>query len=136
LRVVLDSNVLISALISPGAPPDSIYRAWREKRFVLVTSSAQIAELQRASRYPKFRKVVPSREFGTLLNRLHGALVLRTLPRIDVSSDADDNYLLATAKAGDADFLVTGDARHLLRLQKMGHTRILGPTAFLKLLKG
>lgn len=135
MRVVLDSNVLISALISPGSPPDAIYRAWRKKRFVLVTSEEQLAELRRASRYPKLRKVVPARDFGALLNRLHGAFVLTTLPRIDIAIDPDDNYLLAMANAVEADVLVTGDARHLLRLRKVGRTRILAPTPFLKLLK-
>ena len=135
MRVVLDSNVLISALISAGSPPDLIYRAWREKRFALVTSKTQLAELRRASRYPKLRKVVPSREFGALLNRLHGAVILSRLPKIDVSKDPGDNYLLAMAAVAEADFLVTGDARHLLQLLKVGHTRILAPGAFLRLLK-
>ena len=117
MRVVLDSNVFISALISPGSPPDRIYRAWRKQRFVLVTSDEQLAELRRASRYPKLRKVVPAHDFGTLLNRLHGAFVLKTLPRIEVSIDPNDNYLLAMADAGEADCLVTGDARHLIRLR-------------------
>ena len=71
-----------------------------------------------------------------LLNRLHGARVLRTLPTVDISSDRDDNYLLAMAKAGEADFLVTGDAKHLLTLQKVERTRIVAPTAFLRLLRG
>jgi predicted nucleic acid-binding protein len=104
LRVVLDSNVFISVLISPGSPPDGIQRAWRKKRFVLVTSDEQLTELRRASRY--------------------------------IASDPDDNYLLAMADAGEADFLVTGDARRLLRLRKVGRTRILAPTPFLKLVKG
>jgi hypothetical protein len=82
LRVVLDSNVPISALISTGSPPDLIYRLWRDKRFTLVTSRTQLAELRRASRYPKLRQLVPPREFGTLINRLHGALVLSRLPRV------------------------------------------------------
>lgn len=90
MRVVLDSNVLISAL--------------------LVTAHAQIAELRRASRYPKLRAIVPARDFGALLNRLHGVLVLRTLPRVGISKDTDDDYLLAMAKAAAADFLVTGDS--------------------------
>jgi putative PIN family toxin of toxin-antitoxin system len=135
LRVVLDSNVLISALISSGSPPDLIYRAWREKRFTLVTSRAQLAELRRASRYPKLRKLVPTREFGVLINRLHGALVLDKLPRVDLSSDPADNYLLAMAAAADADFLVTGDAKGLLRLKKFARTRILTPGSFLKVFK-
>ena len=58
MRAVLDSNVLISALISAGSPPDLIYRAWREKRFILVTSRMQLDELRRASRYPKLQKLV------------------------------------------------------------------------------
>ena len=132
MRVVLDSNVLISALISSGAPPHAIYRAWRDKRFLLVTSHAQIAELKRASRYPKLRAIVPARDFGALLNHLHGALVLRTLPRVDISPDPDDNYLLAMAKAGAADFLVTGNARHLLQLRKPGRARIVAPAEFLR----
>ena len=131
MRVVLDSNVLISALISAGSPPDLIYQAWREKRFTLVTSRAQLAELRRASRYPKLRRLVPSREFGMLINRLHGALVLDKLPRIDLSSDPADNYLLAMAAAAGADFLVTGDAKGLLRLKRFTRTRILTPGSFL-----
>lgn len=133
MLVVLDSNVLISALISTGSPPDRIYRAWREKRFTLVTSKDQLAELRRASRYPKLRKVVPSREFGTLINRLHGARTLGKLPRIDFSQDAADNYLLAMAAAAGADFLVTGDTKGLLRFKRFGRTRILTPSSFLKL---
>lgn len=135
MRAVLDSNVLISALISTGSPPDFIYRAWRKRRFTLVTSRAQLAELQRASRYPKLQKLVPPREFGALINRLHGALVLDKLPRVDISLDSADNYLLAMAAAAEADFLVTGDARGLLRLKKFGSTRILAPSSFLKLFK-
>ena len=132
MRVVLDSNVLISALISAGSPPDLIYRAWREKRFTLVTLKTQLAELRRASRYPKLQKLVPSREFGVPINRLHGALVLNKLPRVDLSSDPADNYLLAMAAAAQADFLVTGDAKDLLRIKKFAHTRILTPGSFLK----
>jgi len=135
LRVVLDSNVLISALISAGSPPDLIYQAWREKRFTLVTSEMQLAELRRASRYPKLQKLVSSREFGVLINRLHGALVLDKLPQIDLSSDPADNYLLAMAAASEADVLVTGDTKGLLRLKKFAHTRILTPGSFLKVFK-
>ena len=92
----------------------------------------QLDELRRASSYPKLQKLVPSREFGVLINRLHGALVLDKLPRIDLSSDPADNYLLAMAAASEADFLVTGDAKGLLHLKKYSRTRILTPAAFLK----
>jgi len=52
MRVILDTNVLLDALISPLGPPDVIYRAWRAARFELVTSTAQLDELRRACRYP------------------------------------------------------------------------------------
>jgi len=98
LRVVRDSNVFISSLISQAGPPHSIYLAWRAKRFPLVTSDAQIAELRRASRYPKLTAIVASRDFGALLNRLHDAEVLQRLPDLEIAKDSDDNWLLATAQ--------------------------------------
>ncbi len=52
MRVILDTNVLLGALISPSGPPETIYRAWRAARFELVTSPAQLDELRRVSRYP------------------------------------------------------------------------------------
>jgi predicted nucleic acid-binding protein len=47
MRVILDTNVLLDALISPSGPADIIYRAWRAARFELVTSTAQLDELSR-----------------------------------------------------------------------------------------
>ena len=52
MLVVLDTNILFSALISPKGAPDAIYRAWRSGRFEVVTSEAQLGEIRRASRYP------------------------------------------------------------------------------------
>ena len=58
MRVVLDSNVLLSALISSRGAPDIIYRAWISAKFDVVTSIIQLDELRRASRYPKFKAVL------------------------------------------------------------------------------
>lgn len=52
MRVVLDSNILFSALISPRGAPDAIYRAWQASRFEVITSRMQLVEIRRASRYP------------------------------------------------------------------------------------
>ena len=60
MRVILDTNVLLGALISPHGPPDAIYRAWRAARFELVTSRAQLDELRRVSRYPKLKTILPA----------------------------------------------------------------------------
>ena len=45
MRVVLDTNVLIGALITSGTPPDALYQAWLRGEIELITSAAQIAEM-------------------------------------------------------------------------------------------
>ena len=45
MRIVLDTNILIGALITKGTPPDSLYQAWLKGEIELVTSTAQLAEV-------------------------------------------------------------------------------------------
>jgi putative PIN family toxin of toxin-antitoxin system len=131
VRVVLDTNILFSALISPHGPPDSIYRAWRTARFTLVTSRAQLEEIRRASRYPKLQAVLQPAKVGLMINNLQRAIVLEALPDGFETADPDDALLLAMAWAGEADYLVTGDRRAgLLQRGSLGRTRILTPAAF------
>ena len=77
--VVLDTNVLLSAMISPHGAPDVIYRAWRAARFENVTSTTQLDKLRRAIRYPKFKAVLQLHRVGTMVNNLQRALVLDQL---------------------------------------------------------
>jgi uncharacterized protein len=134
MRVILDTNVLLGALISPHGPPDTIYRAWRAARFELVTSAAQLDELRRVSRYPKLKSILPAHRVGTMVNNMHRAIVLSQLPPLPEGIDAadpDDAFLLAMALGGEADYLVTGDRRAgLLQRGRMGRTRIVTPVHF------
>ncbi len=131
MRVVLDTGILIAALITSGTPPDVIYRAWRKKRFELITSGWQLEEFRRVSRYPKLRTYLKSGDAGNLVNGLRRqAIVLSELPTVDLSPDPDDNPVLAMALAAHADFLVTGDRRDLLSLGTVGSTRILSARQF------
>jgi putative PIN family toxin of toxin-antitoxin system len=132
VRVVLDTNVLLSALIAPGSVPDGIYRAWEDGRFSLVTSEWQLDELRRATRYPKLRKYIRPREAGTLVRGIsREAVVLRDPPAVELAPDPDDDPLLATTLTGEADYLVTGD-RGLLGLERVGRARILEARVFLE----
>ena len=79
MRVVLDTHILFSALISPHGVPNRIYRAWRAARFELVTSKIQLDEIRRASRYPKFQAVLQPAKIGTMINNLQRAVILETL---------------------------------------------------------
>ena len=131
MRVVLDTNVLLSALISPHGRADSIYRAWRAGRFELITSAVQLDELRRASRYPKFKSALQPHLVGTMINNLQRAVVLDPLPEEPEAKDPDDGFLLAMAIAGDADYLVTGDHRAgLLERRTIGRARIVTPASF------
>jgi putative PIN family toxin of toxin-antitoxin system len=131
MRVVLDTNVLLSALISPHGRPDTIYRAWRAARFEIVTSVTQLDELRRASRYPKFKAVLQPHRVGAMVNNLQRALVLEHLPTDIEAADPFDAFLLAMAIVGEADYLVTGDHRAgLIQRGHINRTRIVTPSVF------
>ena len=139
MRVVLDTNVLLGALISQNGPPDTIYRAWRSGRFELVTCTFQLEELRRVSRYPKLKTILPPHRVGTMINNLNRAIVidqLSALPADIELSDPDDAFLLAMTLSETVDFLVTGDRRAgLIERGSFGRTRILTPAAFCTFLK-
>lgn len=134
MRVILDSNVLLGALISPFGHPDKIYRAWRAGRFELLTSSTQLDELRRVSRYPKLKSILPAHRIGTMIHNMQRAIVLDPLPPLAAGvevNDPNDAFLLAMAQAGEADYLVTGDRRAgLLQRGSLGRTRIVTPAMF------
>jgi len=137
MRVVLDTGILIAALITSGTPPDAIYQAWRRKRFDLVTSEWQLEEFRRVSRYPKLRPYLRPVEAGNMVSGLRRlAMVFDELPSVDLSPDPDDNPVLAMAVAGKADYLVTGDKRDLLSLGSVESTRIVSARTFVEILEG
>jgi len=131
MRVVLDTGILIAALITTDTPPALIYQAWRKKRFELITTDWQLDEFRRVSRYSKLRRLLKPVEAGNLVNGLrHQATVLETLPTVDLSPDPDDNPVLAMAEASQAQYLVTGDKRGLLALGTISGTRIVTAQKF------
>ena len=118
MRLVVDTNLLVSALLVGASLPAQLLTLWRQNRFALLTAEDQLEELRRVTRYPKIRERLTPALAGRLLNELRGLAVrLEQLPSIDISPDASDNLYLAIAEAGGADFLLTGDARDLLALE-------------------
>lgn len=136
MRVVLDTGVLIAALITTGTPPHQIYQAWYKRRFELVTSEWQLDEFRRVSRYPRLRRFLHPAEAGALVNGMRRrAILVRELRDVSLSADPDDDPLLATAVVGEADFLVSGDKRGILALKQVETTRIVTAREFLRHLK-
>jgi hypothetical protein len=135
MRLVINTNVLLSAVMSSASPSAQIFALWSSRKFDLLTAAEQIEEIARVTRYPKIRARLAPALAGRLVNRLRDvAIVLENLPKVDVASDPSDNYLLALAEAGQADFLVTGD-KALLGLKRQKSAQIVAPSALLGSLK-
>jgi putative PIN family toxin of toxin-antitoxin system len=135
MRVVLDTNVLVAALVTPHHPPDRLYQAWLRGLFTLVTSEEQLDEFRRVTRYPRIRALIEPAAAGTMLNTLANvAVVLTQLPAVDRSRDPADNFLLAMTEAGEVEYLVTGDKRDLLELKRHARTDIVTTRQFLQVL--
>jgi putative PIN family toxin of toxin-antitoxin system len=126
VRIVLDTNILVSALIVPGGPSDYLYQCWRSGRFVLLTGEDHLDEFRRVTRYPRLQKYIRPAAAGTMLNEIRAlAEMAGVLPNVSVCVDPADNFLLAMAEAGQADYLVTGDERHLLSIRRHRTTHIV-----------
>ncbi|MES1944100.1 hypothetical protein PC39_08294 [Salinisphaera sp. PC39] len=131
MRVVLDTNILLSALISPHSPPFRIYQSWRQGRYELVTSAGQLDELSAASRYPRLRERITPAEAGRMVNLIRAnATLIEKTPAVSASPDPDDNLILAIAEAGTAHYLVSGDFGDLIALGRHAGTRIVTARTF------
>ncbi len=136
MRVMLDTGILVAALIMTDTPPALIYEAWRKKGFELVTSEWQLDEFRRVSRYPKLRRFLEPVEAGNLVNGLrHQATVLKILPTLELSPDPADDPVLAMAEASQAQYLVTVDNKDLLALGTVGGTHIVTARQFVEALR-
>lgn len=133
MRVVLDTNVLISALISPSAPPRRICDAWRAGRVTLLCCNAQLDEMREVTRRVAVRLRIRPFEAGRMVNELRALTQwVESLPVVQRSADPKDDYLLALAEAGGAHAIVTGDKSGLLVLRQHAGAEILGARAFIE----
>jgi putative PIN family toxin of toxin-antitoxin system len=134
---VLDTNVVVSALISPRGAPAEIFRAWQAGRFTFVTSPPLLDELARVLNYPRIRKYLAwtDEERGELVESIAYAAKL-VIPdvRLDVvAEDPADDRVLEAAIAGEAEYIVSGD-RHLLGLKNYAQVEIVSPVRFVAVL--
>jgi hypothetical protein len=131
MRVVLDTNILISALLVQVGHPAAIYRAWQEGHFTLLTCAEQLDELRTTLQKPVIATRIKPYKAGHLVNELKElAETIDPLPRVERSPDPTDDFLLALAEAGRADYLVTGDKSGLLSLARHAGTRIISASEF------
>lgn len=113
MKVVLDTNVLLSGLMFPEGTPGRIIAAWIEARFEVAFSLDQLAEIGRVLEYPKIRRKLGwgDEQIELFIKQLYiRAEVVELGPiSVEVPRDPGDAPILATLAAAKADVLVTGD---------------------------
>ncbi len=138
-RIVLDTNVIVSGLITATGPPGTILTAWRDRHVDLIVSASLLREVADILSRPKI-----ARTYGLTADAVSGILRLLdsqairvpgrvTIPR--TARDPLDDHILACAVEGHADYVVTGD-RDLLALDRFRGIPILSPAAYAALLQG
>lgn len=135
IRVVLDTNVLISLALAQRGPLLELREAWAAGRFVVLAAAPLLDEVRRVLERPKIAdRLSRERRDGLLLRleRLTEPVVCRE-PYPEFSDPADD-FLLAMLRDGDADLLVTGDGA-LLELGRFEGKEILTAAAFVEQLR-
>lgn len=131
MRVVLDTNVLLSGLIIPDSLPGRIVQAWREARFDLVFSEQMLEEIRRILAYPKINKRLKwdAEEIERFLLLLRFKCVITTPPPMSFEDlrDPDDAAILSALIDSCAEALVTGDEDLLILA---GRYPIFSPAEF------
>ncbi len=130
-RVVLDTNVLISAALQPNGSPREVVEALRAVRGVLLFSDETFEELQTRLHRAKFDKYVSHNSRSIFLAQLETVSEWVSIVGAKLGCrDPDDDKLLETALMGEADCIVTGD-QDLQVMSPFLHIPILSPTDFL-----
>ncbi len=131
MRVVLDTNIIVSAIIAPAGKPAAIIDAWLDGKFTLLTCAAHVDELRSTLQKPRVAELVKPHKAGRLVNLIKRfAEDIDPLPPVERSPDPTDDFLLALSEAGNADYLVTGDKSGLLALDRHKATRIVSAREF------
>ena len=108
-RLVLDANIVISGLVFPSGSPGRVVLGAQERAFIAITCPFLVAEVAKGLRKPYLRARAPLagsalRAFAEVALELADPLLPAPLLR-----DAGDDYLVALARAGRADAIVSGD---------------------------
>ena len=137
MKAVLDTNVLISAVLSHQGPSWQCLAGWRAHAYELVTSSMLYAELVQVSARPRIAARIVEPEFleNLIADLDTDATFVEPEQRLHVVRDEADNRVLEAAVAGAVDYIVSGDA-DLLTLGVYEGIEIVAPGRFAAMLVG
>ena len=129
-RIIIDTNLWISFLLSKDYV--KLDKLFNSENLILLFSRELLDEFVEVARRPKFKKYFSISDLNELLTEIHSrAEFIEVTSEVNLCSDEKDDFLLALAKDGNADFLVTGD-NDLLELEKFEKTKILTITNYLE----
>ena len=135
-RIVLDTNVLVSGLIVANGPSGRILDAILTGELTLIASAHLLQEFGEVTVRPhivrKYPKVTENAETVIDYLRTHATIVQGTPAAQFVVDDPDDDFVVACAIEGNAEYIVSGD-EHLLALRQHGPIRIVNPAQYVAL---
>lgn len=131
IRVVLDTNVVVSAALSDEGLPSAIFDLATNKHILMLTSPAILAEYEKVLHYPRL-KLDPARIRAFLSDIGNSGELVRRRRTLNISRDESDNRFYECAEAGKADFLITGNIQHFPVHHK--GTKVLTPREFIELI--
>lgn len=134
MRIILDTNIYISALISKRFR-QRLTRIFDDSSIVILTDETLFMEIEDVSARPKITKYInPAERVDFLIYLRSRCEQIVVTSVVTVSPDPDDDFLLSLTKDGRAQYLVTGNKRDLLDLKEFAGAKIVTLTEFLALL--
>jgi putative PIN family toxin of toxin-antitoxin system len=133
LRIVIDTNILVSATIIPGSTPAKLIQQWRANRFALITCQAALDEADNVLKRPHIAEKyhISDEKRQSLLSTLREHVILVPGDSISgvIEADPTDDMFIACAIEGGAKYIVSGD-KHLLGLRRYESVHIVTAAYF------
>ncbi len=134
MKIILDTNIIISALCFPFSKPRKVFDLSRRKGEILV-SIQTLNELETVLMRPKFDKYIDRDLRLAFLNEYSkNVTLIESTKEVTGCRDEKDNKYLSLAVSSEADYIISGD-KDLLVLDPYQSTRIISPDQFIELQK-
>jgi len=131
-RVLYDANIWVSAVAYPGSVPDQAILLGRSALVQFIISEPLIAQIRRTLLGPRFGHSMTAVRNTELSIRALSEVITPTVTLSVITTKESDNRVLECAVAGGADVIVTGDRKHLLRLEQYQGIPIISPRDFVE----
>lgn len=133
--IVPDVNVILSGMAFSDSHPSQIIQMWRKDQILFATSFSILKDLERAFNYPKvqkFLKLTQSEIESVTKELLKTSIIVPEKLEVKVSPDPDDDKLFSCALESMADYIVSGDKKHVLLIKNYKGIGIVSPKEFVE----